>query len=52
MINGINCVTYYLNSVAYEHKESYVPNNSLKDFLIELTPQGKKRASSTEISIE
>lgn len=52
MINGINYVTYYLNSVAFEHEESYVPNNSLKDFLIEFTPQGKKGASSAEISIK
>lgn len=52
MINEINCVTYCLNSVAYEHEESYIPFNSPKDFLLEFTPLEKKRASSAEISIE
>lgn len=41
MINEINCVTYDLHSVAYEHK-SYLPNNSLKIFLLEFTPLEKK----------
>lgn len=52
MINEINCVTYDLNSVTYEHEESYIANNSLKDFLLEFAPLEKKRASSAEISIE
>lgn len=51
MINEINCVTYDLNSGAYEH-ESYIPNNYLKDFQLEFTPLEKKRASSAETSIE
>lgn len=34
MINEINCVTYDLNSVTYEHEESYTPNNSLKIFYL------------------
>lgn len=41
MINEINCVTYDLNSGAYEH-ESYIPNNYLKDFLLEFIPLEKK----------
>lgn len=42
MINENNCITYYLNSVAYEHEESYIPNNSPKDFLLEFTPLERK----------
>lgn len=37
MINEIICVTYDLNSVTYEHEESYIPNDSPKDFLLEFT---------------
>lgn len=45
MINEIICVTYDLNSATYEHEESYIPNNSLKDFLLEFTPLEKRKLS-------